>query len=93
MLDDGKSNFRYEFTVFKAIVEVKFPEVWQKLYQIGLSVETLVYDSLTSLYSDCFSSSALLRIWDQMFFYFATADQKRGVWMLLAPALMIISQK
>ena len=54
MLDDGKSNFRYEFTVFKAIVEVKFPEVWQKLYQIGLSVETLVYDSLTSLYSDCF---------------------------------------
>ena len=51
-------------TSIKAIMEAKFPLVSQKLYQVGLSVDSLVYDSMTSLYSDYFHSSTLLRIWD-----------------------------
>jgi len=94
MLDDAKSNFRFELTAFKAILEVNFPKISQKLYQVGFSVEVLVYDSMTSLYSDYFHSDTLLRIWDQMIFYFNTSDQsskRRAIWLLLAPALLIIS--
>lgn len=94
MLDDAKSNFRFELTCFKAILELNFPKVATKLYQLGLSVETLVYDSMTSLYSDFFHSETLLRIWDQMMFYFHTTDQaskRRGTWLVLAPALLVIS--
>jgi len=43
MLDDAKSNFRFEMTVFKAIMEVNFPKVVDKLYQLGLPLEDLVY--------------------------------------------------
>jgi len=93
MLDEAKSNFRHEFTLFRAILAEKFPDVRDKLYQTGLAIETLVYDSVTSLYSDNFESNTLLRIWDQLFFHFALADKKRGGWMILTPALMIIRLK
>lgn len=96
MLDDAKSNFRFEMTCFKAILETHFPEVSQKLYQVGLSVESLVYESMTSLYCNYFHSGTLLRIWDQMIFYFNTNDQsskRRGIWLILAPALLIIKGK
>jgi hypothetical protein len=96
MLDDAKSNFRFEFTVLKAILEVNFHPVAQKLYQVGLPIESLVYDSMTSLYSDFFHSDTVLRIWDLLIFYFNTSDQsskRRGIWLLLAPALLIISLK
>jgi hypothetical protein len=96
MLDDAKSNFRFELTAVKAIMEVNFPKVVQKLYQLGLSAEVLVYDSMTSLYCDQFHSETLLRIWDLMIFYFNTFDQsskRRAIWLLLAPALLIISVK
>lgn len=96
MVDDAKSNFRFELTAFKAILEVNFPKITQKLYQVGLAVEVLVYESMTSLYCDYFHSDSLLRIWDQMIFYFNTTDQsskRRGIWLLLAPALMIIAEK
>jgi len=32
MLDDAKSNFRFEMTCFKAILEVRYPLVVEKLY-------------------------------------------------------------
>ena len=96
MLDDAKSNFRFEFTVLKAILEVNFNPVARKLYQLGLPVESLVYDSMTSLYSDFFHSDTVLRIWDLLIFYFNTSDQsskRRGIWLLLDPTLLIISMK
>ena len=73
MLDDGVSNFRLEFTRLRAALAEVFPKVHDKLYQMGLAIETLVYDSVTSLYSDNFESNTLLRIWDQLFFHFALA--------------------
>lgn len=91
MLDDGKSNIRFELTAIKAILEVNFPNVAQKLYQLGLPVELLVYDSISSLYCDYFHSETLLRIWDLMIFYFNTSERRRGIWLLLAPALLIFS--
>lgn len=93
MLDDAKSNYRFELTAIKAIVEVACPNVTQKLYQLGVCIETLVYDSMTCLYCDYFHSETLLRIWDMMFFYFATSERKRGVWLLLAPAILILKVK
>lgn len=75
MLDDAKSNFRHEFTLLRAILAEKFRDVQDKLYQVGLAIETLVYDSMTSLYSDNFESNTLLRIWDQVFLYFALEEK------------------
>ena len=51
---------------------------------------------MTSLYADFFHSDTVLRIWDLLIFYFNTSDQsskRRGIWLLLAPALLIISMK
>jgi hypothetical protein len=93
MLDEAKSNYRFELTAIKSILEVTFPTVTQKLYQIGVPIEMLVYDSVSSLYCDYFHSETLLRIWDLMFFYFATAERRRGIWLLLAPAILIIRVK
>jgi len=49
---------------------------------------------MTRLTSDYFHSHTHLTIWDQMIFYFNTSDQsskRRAIWLLLAPALLIIS--
>ena len=40
-----------------------------------------------------FHSDIVLRIWDIMFFNFNTTFKKRGVWLVLAPALLIIAMK
>jgi len=93
MLDEAKSNFRFELTVIRSIIEVYLPSISQKLYQLGLPAEIFVYDSVSSLYCDFFHSETLLRIWDLMIFYFNTSEHKRGIWLLLAPAIMIFKMK
>jgi hypothetical protein len=94
MLDDAKSNYRFELTAIKATIEVVFPSLSQKLYQLGVPAEMLIYDSVSCLYCDYFHSDTLLRIWDLMFFYFVSAaERKRGIWLLLAPALLILRVK
>lgn len=96
LLSDTKSNFRYECTVLKAAVEHQHPAVMNKLRSLGLPLETLVYSSVTSLYSDNFHSDILLRIWDLTIFYINTIDaenKQRGAHMLLAPALLIIKKR
>ena len=96
LLDDAKSLFRFELTVIRSILEANFPSVSRKLYELGISPESLVYEQITSLYSNVFHSDTLFRIWDQMIFYFNMNDQKskkKGIWMILAPAILIISQK
>mmetsp|Transcript_5079 Transcript_5079/g.7685 ORF Transcript_5079/g.7685 Transcript_5079/m.7685 type:complete len:214 (+) Transcript_5079:4140-4781(+) len=96
LLDDAKTNMRFEFTALKAIVDVHFPKISNKLAEVGLPLETLVYDSMTSLYSDFFHSDTLLKIWDMTIFYFNTNDQsskRRGVWLLMAPCLLILALK
>lgn len=57
---------------FRAILEANFPSVAKKLQELGISVESLVYESITSLYSDFFHSETLFRIWDQIIFYMVT---------------------
>lgn len=52
LLDEGKSNFRFEHIVIRAILEANFPLVAKKLYHLGLPVEVLVYESMTSLYCE-----------------------------------------
>ena len=93
MVDEAKSHYRYEMTVMRAVLEINFPEVAHKLYQLGISVESLIYDSMTSLYSDYFHSECLLRIWDQMIFNFNTSQKKRGIWLILAPSILVIAMK
>lgn len=69
MLGDGKSNFRFEMGAFRAVLQANFPSVFKKLIDYGISVESLVYESIQSLYSDMFHTETLFRIWDQIIFY------------------------
>jgi hypothetical protein len=94
LIGDSKHNFRFECTVLKSAVELHYPEVTKKLKSFGLPLDLLVYDSVTSLYSDQFHSDTLYRIWDLMIFYLNTnsgTTKRRGIQLLLAPALFIIS--
>lgn len=75
MLDDGKSNYRFEMVAFRAILQANFPSVAKKLYSLGISVESLVYESIVSLYCDMFHTETLLRIWDQIIFYLVPVDE------------------
>lgn len=96
LVDEGKSNFRFELLCLKSIIHVNYPSVASKLHELGLPIEALVYDSITSLYSDYFFSEALLRIWDMLIFYFNSTQQEnkgRAVWLILAPSLLIIGQQ
>lgn len=61
-----------------------------------MSVEMLVYDSVTSFYCDQFHSDTLYRIWDLMIFYLNTTDaanKTRGMHLILAPALLVIKMR
>lgn len=69
MLDEGKSNFRFEMQAFRACLAANEPSVNKTLLDLGISVESLVYESISSLYCDYFHTDTLFRIWDQIIFY------------------------
>ena len=93
LIGDTKSNFKFELTIIKAAVELKNPELVQKLNSLGVSIEQLIYDSVTSLYSDMFHSETLYRIWDMLIFYLNASETKENkIWpvqVITAPAIMI----
>lgn len=96
LLGNTKTNFRFEATVVKAAVDTFFPRVAKKLRELGMPVEMLVYDSVTSFYCDQFHSDTLVRIWDMMIFYLNTTDaanKANALHLILAPALLIIKAK
>ncbi len=71
------------------------PEVIKKLKDFGLTLEMLVYNQILSFYANYFSSDIVLRLWDIMFLSFTTsnlAEQKRGLWYILAPSYLILSK-
>lgn len=71
------------------------PDVHHKLQEVCLSVETLVYHMIESMYSSHFKSDIVYRLWDQIFYHLARikSERKRGLWWLLAPAAEIICKR
>ena len=93
---DRLSLMRNELTAFKAVLKKNLPDVCSKLQNLGLSVENLVYDGITSFYSYYFSSEVLYRIWDVMIFAMGTGfknERKRAIWYLLTPAFYIMQAR
>ena len=87
---------RYEMTVFKAILRENLPDICDKLRILGISVDYLIYDSLTSFYAHYFSSDVVLRLWDLIIFFISNQDKilkKRAIWYLMAPAYWILRER
>lgn len=90
------SVMRNEMTAFKAILRENLPHICDKLRLLGLSVDYLIYDSITSFYSHFFSSEVVLRLWDLIIFNLSNTDKvakKRAVWYLMAPAYWIFKER
>jgi hypothetical protein len=90
------SAMRNEMTAFKAILKENLPKICDKLRILGLAVEHLIYDSITSFYSHFFSSDVVLRLWDLIIFNMSTdnkVERKRALWHFLAPAYIILREK
>lgn len=69
-LTGGRNSvMRYEMTVFKAILRENLPDICDKLRILGISVDYLIYDSLSSFYAYYFSSDVVLRLWDLIVFF------------------------
>ena len=96
-LEGGRNSvMRNEMTAFKAILKENLPQVCDKLRLLGLPVDYLIYDSMTSFYAHFFSSDVVLRIWDQIVFGLSNKDKmakKRALWHFMAPAYLIIREK
>jgi hypothetical protein len=92
---DCSSMMRYEIITFKALVEQNLPEVWHKLKKIGLPIEQIINQPIMSLYANFFSTGCVLRLWDLIFLSFSSHDhekRKQGLWYIMAPAYLIISE-
>ena len=86
------SAMRNEMTAFKAILRENLPTICDKLRFLGLPVDYLIYDSMTSFYAHFFSSDVVLRLWDLIIFNLSNNDivaKKRALWHFMAPAYLI----
>ena len=71
-LEGGRiSVMRNEMTAFKAVLRENLPDICDKLRLLGLPVDYLIYESLTSFYAHFFASPVVLRIWDLIIFNIA----------------------
>lgn len=90
------SVMRNEMTAFKAILRENLPVICDKLRLLGLPVDYLIYESLTSFYAHFFSSEVVLRLWDLIIFNLANKDKiakKRALWYFMAPAYWILRER
>mmetsp|Transcript_14990 Transcript_14990/g.14567 ORF Transcript_14990/g.14567 Transcript_14990/m.14567 type:complete len:204 (+) Transcript_14990:180-791(+) len=90
------SVLRNEMTIFKAILRENLPHVCDKLRQMGLPVEYLIYNSIASLYANMFQSEIVFRIWDVIIFNLSAPnknDRKRALWYIMCPAFLIFREK
>jgi hypothetical protein len=90
------SVMRYEMTVFKAILRENLPDICDKLRLLGISIDYLIYDSLTSFYAHYFSSDVVLRLWDLIIFFISNnlkSLRKRALWYIMAPAYWILKER
>ena len=72
------------------------PKVSDKLKEIGLPIEMLVYKSIVSFYANYFCSDIVFRLWDVIIFNFCGEDKRlrrRGLWWLLSPAFYVLREK
>jgi hypothetical protein len=65
------SVMRYEMNAFKALVANNLPNLSQKLKDIGMPIEMLVYKSVASFYANYFSSEIVTRLWDIIIYNFS----------------------
>ena len=96
-LEGGRQSvMRNEMTIFKAILRENLPELCDKLRNLGVPIEHLIYDSIASLYTNFFSSAVVLRLWDLIIFNMSTrekVERRRALWYIMAPAYLILREK
>jgi hypothetical protein len=96
LLGGRNSVMRNEMTAFKAILRENLPGICDKLHLLGLPIEFLIYDSLTSFYANYFSSDVVIRLWDLIVFNLSNkykVAKKRALWYFMAPAYWILRER
>ena len=96
LIGGRNSVMRNEMTAFKAILRENLPQICDKLRLLGLPIDFLIYDSITSFYAHFFSSDVVLRLWDLIIFNLANKDKaakKRALWYFMAPAFWILRER
>jgi hypothetical protein len=96
LLGGRNSVMRNEMTAFKAILRENLPHICDKLRLLGLPVDSLIYNPLTSFYAHYFSTEVVLRLWDLIIFNLSNKDKyekKRALWYFMAPAYWILRER
>ena len=96
LIGGRNSVMRNEMTAFKAILRENLPQICDKLRLLGLPVDQLIYDSITSFYAHYFSTDVVLRLWDLIIFNLSNKDKfekKRALWYFMAPAYWILRER
>jgi hypothetical protein len=63
---------------------------------LGLPVDSLIYNPLTSFYAHYFSTEVVLRLWDLIIFNLSNKDKyekKRALWYFMAPVYWILRER
>ena len=85
---------RNEMITFKALVDTNFPQLSKKLKMIGFPLTLLVYKPMLNMYTNYFSSSIVLQLWDMIFLslnsHLPNQIGAKGLWYILAPAMMVL---
>jgi Rab-GTPase-TBC domain len=96
LVSGRNSVMRNEMTAFHAILRENLPKICDKLHLLGLPVDRLIYESITSFYAHYFASDVVLRLWDLIIFNISNKDRfekKRALWYFMAPAFWILRER
>jgi Rab-GTPase-TBC domain len=92
-LVNRKLCLKNEFIIINCLLKLHYPEVFSHLKSLGVPIEWYFHDSLASLYTSCFSSECVIRLWDMMILSSSNAEgKKRALWWLLAVPLYMVSK-
>ena len=91
---DRKGMFRMMSTCLCSHTKETYPEIHKKCTHVGFSLDFFLYDKMSSLFSNCFASDTLLRLWDLIFLEFSspsTGDKNKGLGYMVSTCLYIIN--
>jgi hypothetical protein len=91
---DRKGMFRMISTCLCTHTKETYPEVYAKFTEVGFSLDFFLYDKMSSLFSNCFASDTLLRLWDLIFLEFSSPNgggKSKGLGYIVSTCIYLIS--
>ena len=91
---DRKGMFRMLSACLCSHTKETYPEIHNKCTHVGFSLDFFLYDKMSSLFSNCFASDTLLRLWDLIFLEFSSptsGDKNKGLGYIISTCLYLIN--